>query len=451
MAAIVDRTRPPATPPLEPFRLPPVRRARLDNGLEVLLVDDARFPMTHLRLGFEAGARRDPAGLTGLAEMAAQLLKEGTESRSALQFAEEVAAIGGRLEARATPDFLILSGSALSEHSGRLLELAADMSRRAAFPEEEIRLRKQNRKQELAHERSQPDVLADEKLHQMVFGEHPYARTLPTQESIERIGQEDLAGFRDAFLRPNNAVLVAVGPVADGQALLDEIERWFGDWECREVPSRNEPEPPEPRRSLSLVHRPESVQVEIRAGRRAIGRTHPDYFPLLVANTVFGVGTSSRLFRILREQKGFSYDAHSELEPRRFWGLLAAVTQVRNEVVEEAMETLLAELRRLGRDGADEEELETARNFLAGGFAIGLETPGAVAGQLLSVRLNRLPEDYLESYVPRLRAVTAGQMQAVAGEYFDPATLAIVLVGDADRISGKLSKFGPIQVEQARL
>jgi zinc protease len=450
MPEIADRTKPPATPPLEPFRLPPVREARFENGLQVLLVEDARFPMTQLRLGFPAGSRLDPPELTGLAEMVALLLKEGTENRSSRQFAEDVAAIGGTLEARATPDFLIISGSALSEETGRLLELLADMARRAVFPEEEVRLRKQNRKQELAHERAQPDVLADEKLHQVVFGAHPYARLLPTEESIERIRREDLAEFRDTYLRPNDAVLVLVGPLGNGESVFEAIENQLADWAGGPNPARTDPEPPEPKRSLHLVNRRDSVQVEIRAGRRAVERTHPDYFPLLVANTILGVGTSSRMFRIIREQKGFSYDAHSELEPRRSSGLVAAVTQVRNEVAGEALETLLAELRRMGCESVEEDELETARNFLTGSFAIGLETPAALAGQLLSVRLNRLPADYLESYVPRLRAVTADAVRAVAAKYFDPETLAIVLVGDASRIGDQLTKFGQFEIEQAK-
>lgn len=449
MAETVDRTKPPVTPPLEPYRLPPLRESRLNNGLEIVLVDDARFPMMQVRLGFQAGSRVDPPELTGLAEMAAQLLKEGTETRSARQFAEDVAAIGGTLEARATPDFLIVSGSALSEETGRLMELLADMVRRPSFPGEEIRLRKQNRKQELAHERSQPDVLADEKLHQVVFGEHPYARTLPTEESIERISRQDLARFRDTFLRPNNAVLVLVGPVGDGKPVLDAVEKHFGDWEAREIRPAREVQPPEPKKSLSLVNRRDSVQVDIRAGRRAVDRTHADYFPLLVANTILGVGTSSRMFRILREQKGFGYDAHSELEPRQSLGLFAAVTQVRNEIVDSALEALLDELRRLGRQRVGDEELEAAKNFLTGTFAIGLETPAALAGQLLNVRLNRLPKNYLENYVPRVRAVTAEQVQAVAARYFDPETLAIVLVGDAARINEKVRKFAPSEAESA--
>jgi zinc protease len=450
MAETVDRTKPPATPPLEAFRLPPLQEFRLANGLQVLLVNDARFPIVHVRLGFQAGSRFDPPQLTGLAETVAQLLKEGTETRSSRQFAEEVAAIGGTLEARATPDFVIVSGSALSEHTGKLLDLLADMTRHANFPEEEVQLRKQNRKQELAHERSQPGVLADEKLSQVVFGAHPYSRTLPTEESIDQIGREDLLSFRSAFLRPNNAILVLAGPLGDRKTITREVEGRFGKWERKDVPAAANPELPDPKRVLVLVNRPDSVQADIRAGRWAVERTHPDYFPLVVTHTIFGAGASSRMFKIIREQMGFGYDAHSELEPRRNFGLFTAVSQVRNEVVDDALDAVLAQLLRIGEEPVSGEELEAAKNYLAGIFAIGLETPSALAGQLLSVRLNNLPKDYLETYVPRLRAVTADQIRAVAAKYLNPEALAIVLVGDAARIGERLQKFGKLQIEQAR-
>jgi zinc protease len=405
--------------------------------------------MTHVRLGFHAGARFDPPPLAGLSELAAQLLKEGTETRPARRFAEEVASIGGTLDARSTPDFLIASGSALSEHTAKLLALLADMTRHACFPDEEVELRKQNRLQELAHERSLPDVLAAERLCRLVFGDHPYSRLLPAAESIQRIGRDELVAFRSGLLRPQNAVLVLVGPLGDRRLVIDAIESHFGDWKADTPLLPAGGEFPEPARSFVLVDRSDSVQVDIRAGRRTVNRTHPDYFPLLVANTVLGSGASSRLFRILREQMGFGYDAHSQLEPRRQSVLFTAETQVRPEVAAAALEALLDQLRSLAREPVTAEELQTAQNFLTGTFAISLETPGALAGQLLSRRLNGLPADYLETFVPRVRAVTAGQVLAAAARYFDPQSLAIVLVGDASRVATQLEQLGPLQIEQA--
>lgn len=448
MTPRLDRTRPPVTPPLQIHRLPAVDEFRLSNGLTLLLVDDGRFPLTHLRLGFHAGARFDPAPLAGLSELTAQLLKEGTETRSARRFAEEVASIGGTLEARSTPDFLIVSGSALSEHTATLLELLADMTRQACFPEEEVELRKQNRLQELAHERSLPDVVASERLCRLVFGDHPYARLLPEAASIRRIGRDELVAFRSSLLRPQNAVLVLVGPLGDRDRLVNTIESHFGDWQPQATPEPAFAEFPEPARSVVLVDRKDSVQFDISAGRRTVNRTHPDYFPLLVANTVLGSGASSRLFRILREQMGFGYDVHSRLEPRRESALFSAGTQVRPEVVAAALEALLDQLRSLAEEPVCAEELETAHNFLTGTFAISLETPGALAGQLLSRKLNGLPDDYLDTFVPRVRAVSASQVRAAAQRYFDPESLAIVLVGDASRLAGQLDVVGPLTIEQ---
>ena len=307
-----------------------VHETTLGNGLRIVLVNDDRFPIWNLRMGFEAGSKFDPDGLAGLSETAAELLKEGTETRTSRQFADQLTDIGGALNASSSPDAIIVSGHALSEHAATLLELLADMVRNASFPEEEIELRKQNRKQELAHERSQPNVLADEKLLQVVFGRHPYSHLLPTVESIDRMKREDLTKFRSGYLAPNNGVLVIVGPLGDGKVILKEVETRFGKWEKQEAPKIENAAMPPAARSLVLVDRPGSVQADIHAGRVAVVRTHPDYFPFVVANTIFGAGTSSRMFIKIREEKGFAYDAHGAyLEPRKSSGLFTAVTQVR--------------------------------------------------------------------------------------------------------------------------
>ena len=315
------------------------------------------------------------------------------------------------------------------------------MVRNANFPDKEIELRKQNRKQELAHQRSQPDVLADEKLQQVVFGAHPYSRLLPTVESIDKMKREDLVTFRSRFLAPNNGVVVIVGPVSDGKAILKEIEARFGDWEKKERPEAAAAGIPAPAKSLALVDRPGSVQADFRAGRTTVDRMHPDYFPLVVANTIFGSGTSSRMFVRIREEKGYAYDAHSELEPRKSAGLFTAVTQVRNEVVEAALEALLAELRLMGTEPVSAVELDAAKNFRNGQFALGLETPDGLASQLVSLKINGLPNEYLENYTTRVRAVTAEQLQAVCAKYMNPDNLSLVVVGDGKAVGAALKKF----------
>lgn len=202
----------------------------------MVLVEDRRFPLVTLRVAFHAGSRFDPPGRSGVAETVAGLLKAGTASRTARRIAEELAAIGGSLSAAESPDSLIVSGSVLSENTPKLLDLAADIVRNADFPPGEIALRKQNRIQELAIERSQASTLAAEKLRAVVFGTHPYARSLPTPEAIKAITREDLLKFRETLLTPANATLILVGDIPPRQQTLDLIRARFASWPGKPVP-----------------------------------------------------------------------------------------------------------------------------------------------------------------------------------------------------------------------
>jgi zinc protease len=448
-AAPMNRTRPPHTPDQPAFKLPAVHETRLPNGLEIVLVEDARFPMVTARLGFHAGSKYDPKELSGLSETTGALLTEGTARRTARQIAEDAASIGGSIGASSSPDVLMLSANALAENLPGLLDLIADVARNATFPEEEVELRKQNRAQELLADRSEAAFLADEKLNQVLFGPHPYARQDPTPESIARISRLSLEEFRNARLVPNNAYLVLAGALPDRTSVTELIEANFGDWRKRDVAPAPAPEFPRAQRSVVLVDRPGSVQADIRIGRLAVTRTDPDYFPLLVGNTILGGGASSRMFTNIREKKGFAYDVHSSAAAMKDAGDFAIVTQVRNEVLEAAIQAALDEMKRICAGEVSPDELATAKNYLSGTFVIRLETQDGLASQLAAARAMGLPIRYLEEYTPRVRAVTAAQIRLAAAKYISPEDASIVVVGDAAKIQRQLETFGSVKVEKA--
>ncbi|MCS7314010.1 MAG: pitrilysin family protein [Bryobacterales bacterium] len=443
------RRSPPSTPDLPLFRLPRYEQALLANGLEVLAVHDDRLPLVHWRLGFPAGSKFDPADLRGLSETTAAVMTQGTARRSARQIAERAAALGASLRAWSNADALVLEGSVLAENLTDFLELATDVVQNAAYPEEEVQLRKQHRKQEVTAQRSLADFLAQERMAELVFGQHPYARQEPTPESIERISRGDLAGFHARHMTPPGAIAVLVGALPPLAELVEQLGLLLGGWTGSGVPAAGWPEPPPPRRVVVLVDRPGSVQADLRIGRLAVTRTHPDYFPLLVASTILGGGASSRLFTGIREQRGYAYDAHSTLTAWQEAGIVEVVTQIREEVLPEALAAVLDEMRRMGRESVSSEELETALNYLCGVFVIRLETLHGVAGQLAFTRLLGLPLAYLEEYASRVRSVTADQVRDAAARYLDPESSSIVVVGDADRIHRSLEPFGAIQCEKA--
>src|SRR5436305_807756 len=183
-AQTLDRTKAPPSPPIPTFKLPPVYETKLPNGLSVVLVEDARFPLVTARLNFQAGTKFDPKDLPGMAQSVATLLNEGTKTRTAQQISEETDELGGSLGASAGPDALTVTGSALAENLSKLLSLMADISINATFPQKEVNLYKQNRLQSLQAERSQPTFLAEEKIAQVVYGSSAYAHIAPTAESI---------------------------------------------------------------------------------------------------------------------------------------------------------------------------------------------------------------------------------------------------------------------------
>jgi predicted Zn-dependent peptidase len=330
-----------------------------------------------------------------------------------------------------------------------MLDLMADVARNANFPEDEVALRKQNRKQELLAQRADAGYLADEKFSEIVFSPHPYSRQDPTPESIDRLDRAALAGFRDRYLAPANAVLVLLGALPERKQALDLIQARFGDWARKETPAAPAAKFPAPGKSITLVDRPGSVQADLRIGRLAVTRMDKDYFPLLVANTILGGGASSRIFANIREKMGYAYDVHSAAMPLKDSGTFSVATQVRNEVLVPAIQALLAEMQEIASKDVSADELTTAKNYLSGVFVIRLETQDGLASQLAAVKLLGLPLDYLEKYTAHVRAVDAAAIRAAAARYISPDAVAVVAVGDASKISKQLETFGKVSIVKA--
>jgi zinc protease len=232
---VLDLGKPPVSRSIPSDKPPTVQVRTLANGLSVVMVQDRRFHLITVRLSFRAGARLDPPSLPGLSETVAALLNEGTQSRSARKLAEDLASIGGSIHGAARADSLTLAGNAPPENADRLLDLLADVARNASFPEDEVRLHVQNRKQELMAQLAESVFLAPRKLNEVVFGASPTSQLAPTMESLGRIDRRALLEFRDRYLAPNNAVLVVLGRAPASAHYEKLIEQRFGTWRRKVV------------------------------------------------------------------------------------------------------------------------------------------------------------------------------------------------------------------------
>ncbi|HEV3471503.1 MAG TPA: pitrilysin family protein [Pyrinomonadaceae bacterium] len=435
------RRRPPAPLAPRPLNLPAAEETVLANGLRVVVVEEGRLPLVSFRLAFRSGDSSDPRELPGLTDILASMLTEGTESRTSRQIAEEVARYGATLDAGASADSTTVAASTLSAYTGEVFELLADVALRPTFPESELALVKANAQQNLIAQRAQPSFLATEALARVLFGEHPYAVVSPTPESIEAMTRGRLVEFHREKFSPEGALLLVVGDVRRDEVVA-RAEKLFGSWPPRPVEEPRFPDPPErAERVAYLVDRPGSAQANLVVANLAIRRTHPDYFPLLVMHTILGATASARLFMNLREEKGYTYGAYTQLDARRHAGSFRATAEVRTPVAGASLREIFYEFERIRSEDVTDKELSDAKAYLTGVFPIRLETQEGLVDQLVQVRMYDLPEDYLHTYRDNVQRVTREEVRRVANLYVTPERAAIVVVGDAAEVRGQVAPF----------
>src|SRR5713226_8596329 len=429
---------------LRPLNLPEPFETTLRNGLEGVIVEDRRLPLVSFRLAFRSGDANDPASLPGLSDIMTHLLTEGTATRSSRQIAEQVERLGATLTAGSSSDFTTVAASALSIYADEILELLADVTLRSSFPQNEIDLARENTKQLLIQQRAQPTFLVSERMSRVIFGEHPYARISPTPDSLDAMTREEMLRFRQVTMVPNNAVMLVVGDV-DREVALARVNEHFGNWASRILPDLNFPPPPNPEaRAAYLVDRPGSAQSNIVIANLGITRTSPDYFPMLLMHTILGAYASSRLFMNLREEKGYTYGAYSNLDARRLLGTFRVSAEVRTGVTGVSLHEFFLELERIRDEVVSDDEIANAKSYLTGVFPIRIETQDGLIDQLVSINMFDLPDDYLHIYRDRINAVTADELQQVAQRHVMPDRAAIVVVGDAAEIREQVQPYSQV-------
>jgi predicted Zn-dependent peptidase len=434
-------------PPLTPERAVvwPQRRVQtLGNGLQVVLAESRAIPKVSVDLVFRSGNAAVAAEAPGLAEMVAAVVRTGTATRPSRRVEEDLRRMGADLSTSAGADSSTVSISGLAEFTGGLLELAADLVQNAAFPAEEFERERRQYVEALRIERATPGFLAGERLRRVLFGAHPYAVVAPTEEQVEGYRRGQLLDYYRRHYAPGNALLIAAGDF-DAARMLGEIERAFGAWSAPAPAPRTDPALPELRgRRVHLVHLPETVQTQVMLGNRAITRRHPDWRALALANAIFGGAFHSRLVTNIREQKGYTYSPRSSVHALQQHGYFSVHAAVRNEVAAAALAEIFYEMDRMRALPVTEEELDDARNYLSGVFSLGLATQDGMLGQLATVYLYGLPEDYLETYRESIRRLTSADVLDAARKYFASPDAQIVLVGDANLIGDQAALFGPV-------
>jgi zinc protease len=440
----------PALAPERPVTWPRRNRARLSNGLEVILAEAHSIPKFHGELFFRSGDAAAVHCAPGLAEMTAIVARTGTAKRVSRQIEEDLRRIGADLSSNAGADTSQISFSGLSEFAEPLLGLVNELAREASFPQAEFERERRQKLEEVKMQRTEPDFVASERLRKVLFGAHPYAQVAPSEAQVAAYRREDLQTVYREFYTPENGLLLLVGDF-DSTEMLKTAETVFGKWTGKKPETLAAPAPANPRgRRVYLVHVPGAVQTQILAGCHAITRKHPDWVKLGLTNSLYGGAFNSRLVMNIREDKGYTYSPRSGVNALRQHGYFSVSAAVRNEVVAASLTEMFYEMDKLRSLPVPEAELADAQNYLSGVFSIGLATQDGLLSQLSVVALNELPDDYLETYRQRVRALTPQDVLATARKYLDSANMQIVAVGDRAQIESQATLFGELEVYDAQ-
>ena len=444
------RKTPPTPGPTPPMHLPVPKVFTLTNGLTVYLVEDHAFPVISATVVDLAGADGNPASKPGLAGFTARMLTAGTNERSAMQIADDSDQIGAQLKCQADDDGARGAIAALSNHSDGALDLLADITQHPAFQPAEVERVRKERLADIVQEADRPTGVALRVGPKLLYGDHhPYAYPATgTTASVQEISREDLTGFWSAHYGPQNAALVLVGDLTEGEAHR-LAEKYFQSWANRNASAPPIPAAPKPPKfRIVIVDKPGAPQTVLGAFGVGLQRANEDYPGVEVMNGLLGGLFSSRLNMNLREKNGFTYGAFSMFFYHRGDGPFLAVARVRTDVTAPATREMMAELNRIRTDPPTKDELklskENALRSLPGQF----ETVDDTSKQIAALFTYKLPVAYYATLPGQYETVTSSGVKDMALKYVHPENVVVIAVGDRAKIQPGLEKLnlGPIEL-----
>jgi predicted Zn-dependent peptidase len=438
-----------APPPLgtpSDFQLPAKTEFALDNGVGVTLVRFGTVPKATVMVVLRTG-NIDDGGKTGVADLVAEMLKEGAGERSSADIARFAADMGGALDVGAGADQMTVSLEVLAERAPDALALAADVLRRPRLPASELPRLRANFARQVAVARSTPQALAGEAYARLVWGDHPYGHAFPTDAEIASYSIEDVQGFVSRNFGAARAH-VYVGGRFDREAVERAVRAAFGDWAPGAPPTVN---PPTGTRTaqVKLIDRPDAAQSTILLGGPTIDPTAPDYVALAVTNTLIGGGLISRLDQNLREEKGWTYGVASRISPAYRAASWSVTADVNTPDTAPSLREIYRELAVLQREPPSAEELKRIQNYRAGTFVIGSSSRAGLLGQLAFLNLHGLPDEWLTDYVRNVYAVTPQQVSESVRRHVDPARMTLVVVGDLKRVGKDVRALPQVKAAKA--
>ncbi len=438
--ARAQKQAPPEGGPAKAFTVPARETYTLPNGLKVTLIPYGNIPKVTVAITVVAGSADEGSGHQGLAEVTANLLKEGTGKLTSSQLADEAARMGSTLDVSSSYDSTNATLDVLSEFGPDAVRLLSDVVAHPRLPESELDRLKNDELRQIALGRSQPRTLAQIRFKKILYGDHPYAMVLPSEEDVKKIAIRDVKDYVSTNFSPRRGHVYVAGKFDVPQvkkAIADSLGSWQASGRAR---AANVPKP-NPQRILDLTDRSGAPQSTIIIGLPVATADSPDAIPLQVTNALLGGSFNSRITANIREQKGYTYSPFAVISNRfrdSYWTENADVT---TKFTGASLKEIVAEINRLAAEPPTATELKGIQNYLSGLFIIRNSNRGALIAQLQSIDALGLGDDYLKTYVGKVNAISPADVQKMTAQYLKPASMTIVVVGDKEKISDQLGPY----------
>ncbi|WP_339646559.1 pitrilysin family protein [uncultured Salegentibacter sp.] len=433
--AQVDRSKQPEPGPAPKINLGQPDEFTLDNGLKVLVVENHKLPRVSASLIIDNKPHAEEKPAT--AALVSSLLGTGTENMSKDDFNEEIDFLGANVNFGSESVY----ASSLSKFFPRVMELMAEGALKPKFTQEEFEAEKNKQIESLKSINKDVGSIASRVSAALAYGaNHPYGE-FATVENTEKVSLEDVKGFYNNYFKPANAYLVIVGDVKTSE-VKKLAKKNFGDWKAGAPKEQDLPKVAKVNETqINLVDMPNAVQSELRLQNTIdLKMADEDYFPVLVANQILGGSFGSYLNMNLREDKGYTYGARTSTGADKYASRFVAQASVRNAVTDSAIVESLKEIKRIKTEPVDAEMLENAKSKFAGDFVLRLEQPSTIANYALNIKTNDLEDDFYETFLEKINAVTADDIQRVANKYYQTDNMRIIVAGKASEIAENLEK-----------
>ncbi len=425
----------PANGKPKPFNVPPREVLHLANGLQASLVPYGTAPLVSISVVVQAGNLNEAANEDALADLTAELMKEGAAGKSAKQLAEDASAMGGSLGLQAGPDATNASMSVLAEFAPQALQMLADVVQKPNLPASELERLRKDMLRNAALAKSRPAMLAEAALAKTLFpAGHPYSRgVIPDEAAIARYTLDDLKRFHATEFGAARTRIYVVGKF-DRAQVRQAIEKAFAGWKKGPEATRNVPKM-EAKKQVVFVERPNSEQAVVRfAVPVGIDPAKPDYVPLVVLDSLLGGSFISRITTNIREEKGYTYSPRSTIRNNYKSAYWVHSSDLQNKFAAPGVKEILKEINKIRAEPPPQDELDRIKAEAAGMFVLRNASNDGVLNQLRYVDKHGLTDEYLRTYVDRVQAVKRTDIQRLAETYPNPAKMAVRVAGDKRKI-----------------